>query len=107
MLFDKTLCCLSPIRITKAIRIPVRVTISIELPYRLTIRRDRVDGQEHPQLRIHVPLLHVAQPSFRITHMSRIPRAISNRRTYDSAIRLVSDALDHVAIGITFGYNRA
>ena len=39
--------------------------------------------------------------------MPRIPRAISNRRTYDSAIRLVSDALDHVAIGITFGYNRA
>ncbi len=34
MLFDKTLCCLSPIRISKAIRISVRIPVPIELPNR-------------------------------------------------------------------------
>ena len=98
---------LSPVRIRELIRIPVRIPIAIELPNRLLIRRHRINRQEHTQLRIHVPLLHVAQPGGRVTHMPGIPRSVRDLTTYHGAIGLVVIALDHVAVGIALGHNRA
>lgn len=58
------------------------------MPHRLLISHHRIHRQEHAQLRIHVSLLHLAQPSRRIAYVPGIPRAIRNRLAYDSAMRL-------------------
>gem|GEM_PF-6178445 len=98
---------LPPVWIREPVRIPVRVPIAIELPNRLLIRRHRIHRQEHTQLRIHVPLLHVAQPGGRIAHMPGIPRSVRDLTTYHGAVGLVVIALDHVAVGIAFSHDRA
>jgi len=97
---------LTPIWVSKAIWVAVRISVSIELPHRLVIRRHRVHRQEPAQLRIHVPLLHVAEPRGRMAHMPRISRSIRDLSAHNSAIGLIVVAFDHVAIGIRFGNDR-
>lgn len=46
------------------------------MPHRLLISHHRIHRQEHAQLRIHVSLLHLAQPSRRVAYVAGIPRAI-------------------------------
>ncbi len=99
---DKRLArdCLSAVGIRKLVRIPVRIPIPIELPNRLLIRRHRIHRQEHTQLRIHVPLLHVTQPCGRIAHMPGVPRPVLDQPAQLGTIRLKPASLNNTSCAI-------
>lgn len=98
---------LPAIRVRELVWISVRVPIPIELPRRLFKHSHRVHGQEHPQLRIHVPLLHVVETGSGITHVSGIARTVGQIFPDNIAVRLVRHPLYDVAIGIRLGHDRS
>ncbi len=69
-------CITAAIRVRISVRVPRCVSVAVEHTNWVCVSRHRIHGQEHTQLRIHVPLLHVAQPGGRVTHMPGVPRPV-------------------------------
>src|SRR5690606_31486801 len=95
------------IRIRETIGVVRGVVVAVEVPAVVHIRRHRIDGEEHPDPRIVIALLHVHQPRPHIAVVAGVAGA-GARGVHDlHAVGAVVHLADYLRLGIGFQHRAA